>query len=45
MDWRLVYGSTRPLCVGEMRKDWFDAALEVLKVEGSDQWSLWLKGA
>lgn len=45
MNYHLVYGSTRPLCVGEMSAEWFAAALDVLKAEGADQWSLWLKGA
>ena len=45
MDYYLVYGSTTPLCVGEMRKDWFDTALAVLKTIGSDAWAIQLKGA
>ena len=44
MDYRLVFGSTTPLCCGDIRKDWFDDALIVLKRDGSDAWAVQLKG-
>jgi hypothetical protein len=44
MNNHFVYGGTTPLCVGDMRKDWFDSALEVLKTEGSNAWAVMLKG-
>lgn len=45
MNYYLVYGGTTPLCCGDMRRDWFDTALAVLKTDGSDAWAVSLKGA
>jgi len=45
MNYHLVFGSTTPLCVGEMRKDWFDTALDVLKnTDNAHLWAVYLKG-
>ena len=45
MNYYLTHGATTSLCCWEMRRDWFDAALSVLKTQGSDAWAVALKGA
>lgn len=45
MDYYFVHGSTTPLCCADIRWDWFNIALAVLKTEGSDAWAVALKGA
>jgi len=44
-DFYLTHNNTRQLCVAEVSIEWFQLALTILIEEGSDEWSLFLKGA
>lgn len=45
MNYYLVYGGTTPLCVKDMRKDWFDSALDTLRTtHDANLWAVLLKG-
>ena len=45
MNYQIMYGSTTQLCCKDIRMDWFNTALDALKLGNVDEWAVLLKGA